>query len=505
VTAIPAAVLDLIMTGAMAEARALAVAQARGPVWAPQPGPQTAAYECQADVTGYGGAAGGGKSDLALGLAINQHYRSIIFRREFPRLEALVARSKELLGKDGYNESLHRWELPGGATVRFAQMQYEKDKENYQGRPFDLYVFDEGTEFSESQIRFVTAWNRSTRLGQRCRVVLTFNPPLTESGEWVTRYFAPWLDKTHPHPAADGEIRWYAMVGGKEVERPDGAPFELDGEMITPKSRTFFHAGLADNPILAETGYGDTINGLPEPLRSLLKGNFDAAKIADPWQTIPAEWVRLAQKRWRETPQPEGGPATVGVDPARGGGDRFAISELYRWAEAREEIEEPVKHAWFGEVQTWPGVAVPDGPTGAALLTKYAGTYIGIDVIGIGSSVYDSAVMAGLRASPINNSSGAQGITDKSGRLKFVNVRAASYWKLREALDPASGENVCLPDDSELLSDLCAPRYKVMSSGIQLEAKEDLKERLGRSPDKGDAVVMAWWTALYGTADLVSW
>ena len=42
-------------------------------LWYPEPGPQTAAYLCEADVLFYGGAAGGGKSDLILGLAINAH------------------------------------------------------------------------------------------------------------------------------------------------------------------------------------------------------------------------------------------------------------------------------------------------------------------------------------------------------------------------------------------------------------------------------------------------
>lgn len=461
------------------------------PIWQPQPGPQTLAYESQADVTGYGGAAGGGKSDLALGLAATRHHRSIIFRREFPRLEALVARSREILNqagddrlKDSYNESLHRWELANGATIRFAAMQYEDDKNNYQGRPHDLYVFDEGTEFSESQFRFATAWNRTTRKGQRCRVVITFNPPLNETGEWVIRYFAPWLDPQHPRPAADGELRWYAMVDGKEVERPDGASFEHGGETITPKSRTFFHAGLKDNPILAETGYGSTIDALPEPLRSLLKGNFDAAKIADPWQTIPAEWVRLAQKRWRETPRPDGLPTAVGSDPARGGGDQM--------------VNAPLHGNWFAPLDVYPGVSVPDGPTAAALLLPFMakGVPVGIDVIGIGGSVYDSArAMDNTTAVAVNFAEGVPDLRDKSGRLKFRNVRAAAYWALREALDPDNGGSLALPDDQELLADLCAPRYKVTTMGVQLEDKEELKQRLGRSPDKGDAVVIAYWTA----------
>src|SRR3990167_9325854 len=113
--------------------------QATSPIWTPQPGPQAAAYESDADVIGYGGAAGGGKTDLLMGFAGTRHTRAIIFRREFPRLEGIEARSREIFNadddtrlKDHYNESLHRWELNTGATVRFAAMQYEDDKKNYQ-------------------------------------------------------------------------------------------------------------------------------------------------------------------------------------------------------------------------------------------------------------------------------------------------------------------------------------------------------------------------------------
>src|SRR3972149_9929278 len=219
--------------------RGLAPAAESSTVWTPQAGPQTAAYESEADIIGYGGAAGGGKSDLLMGFAGTKHMRAIIFRREFPRLEGIEARSREIFNtnddtrlKDHYNETLHRWELATGATVRFAAMQYEDDKQNFQGRPYDFHGFDEVTEFTESQVRFVTAWNRTTKAGQHCRVVLTFNPPMNEAGEWVVRYFAPWLDKQHAHPAADGEWRYYAMVDGKELECAGPEPFEHDGETI---------------------------------------------------------------------------------------------------------------------------------------------------------------------------------------------------------------------------------------------------------------------------------
>lgn len=469
------------------------------PVWTPQAGPQAAAYNSAADVIGYGGAAGGGKSDLLLGMAGTQHQRSIIFRRVFPSLRGLIERSREIFNqqndthaKDSFNESLHVWRLGDGRLIEFGAVQYDQDKKKHQGQPRDFIGFDEATEFPEPIIRFLMAWNRTTTPGQRCRVVLTFNPPMDDAGDWVVRFFAPWLDPGNPRPAADGELRWYAMVDGKEIERPDGQPFEHKGETITPRSRTFFHASLKDNPALASTGYGATIDALPEPLRSLLRGNFAAGRTVDPWQCIPAAWVKAAQARWTE--ERPAGSYVVGCDPARGGGDQMAIARLYGGT-------------WFAPIEIYPGAAVPNGPSAAALLTAdiAAGASMGVDVIGVGASVYDSLQDNGASVQAINFGAGASNLTDRSGRLKFRNVRAAAYWKLREALDPDHGEGLALPPDPDLMADLCAPRYELKPSGIQLEDKDDISARLGRSPDRGDAVVLAWWTAMFSVTDLIAW
>lgn len=429
-------------------------------------------------------------SDLLLGFAGTQHRRSVIFRRVFPSLRGLIERSREVFNakgdahsRDSYNEQLHVWRLADGRMIEFGAVQYDQDKRKHQGQARDFIGFDEATEFPEAVVRFLMAWNRTTWPGQRCRVVMTFNPPMDEAGAWVLRFFGPWLDPQHPNPAEDGELRWYAMVDGQEVARPDGEPFAHDGQIIQPKSRTFFHANLDDNPALAETGYGATIDALPEPLRSLLKGNFAAARGADPWQVIPAGWVRQAQARWREREQPDVPLQSLGVDPARGGQDRMAIAKLYG--------------NWCAEIETFPGVMVPDGPSGAALIVNAldgeSGVTVGIDVIGIGSSIYDSAVAMDIDAIAVNNSESAGDARDRSEKFRFRNVRAASYWKLREALDPVHGDELALPDDPELLADLCAPRFKVPAAGIQIESKDDIKARIGRSPDKGDALVIAHW------------
>jgi len=453
--------------------------------WQPQPGPQTEAYNSEADVIGYGGAAGGGKTDLALGFAGTKHYRSVIFRRVFPLVEGMEARSKEIFdppgvpkgSKGSFNEAVHRWQFPKGGTLRFAAMQYEADKKNFQGRPFDFYCFDEATEFTESQVRFVIGWNRTTRPNQKCRVLLTFNPPMDEAGEWVVRFFAPWLDETHKKPAKDGELRWYSMIDGKEVELENGEPFVHNGETIKPKSRTFFHARLSDNPALERTGYSSTIDAMPEPLRSLLRGKFGAYKVVDPFQVIPSAWVLAAQRRWMNT-QAGKVITSIGVDVARGGDDQTVFAPLYQDR--------------FAELKKFPGASTPDGQTVALLLTDYIGAQkpkIGVDVIGVGAAVYD-ALREQQDVLGVNFGSGSDE-TDRSGKLKFANIRAESYWKLREALDPDYGAVLALPPDKELLGDLCAPKWSVRTGRIYIESKDEIIKRLQRSPDCADAVALA--------------
>ena len=133
-------------------------------------------------------------------------------------------------------------------------MQYENDRTNFQGRPHDFIGFDEAPEFTETQITFVTAWNRTTDMGQRVRVILTGNPPVDESGNWLIRRYAAWLDREHPNPAKPGELRWYATIDGKERELTSGESFEHNGEMVYPRSRTFIPAKLDDNPYYAQDG-----------------------------------------------------------------------------------------------------------------------------------------------------------------------------------------------------------------------------------------------------------
>ncbi len=100
------------------------------------------------------------------------------------------------------------------------------------------------------------------------------------------------------------------------------------------------------------------------------------------------------------------------------------------------------------------------------------------------------ALELGLHALPMNASEKSNAL-DKSEQLGFFNKRAEWHWRMRESLDPTSGQEIALPPDPQLLSDLCAPRWKPTPRGIQIEDKEKIKKRIGRSPDRGEAVIYA--------------
>lgn len=450
-----------------------------GPLWTPLPGPQSLAYGSDADVTGYGGAAGGGKTDLALGLALTRHAVSAIFRREATQLTGVIERLTEIIGgRAGYNGSERIWRLGGGRRIEFGSAPNAGDEIKYQGRPKDLLVLDEATNFLESQARFLMGWVRTARAGQRCRTLMTFNPPTTADGQWVIAYFAPWLDKTHPHPAAPGELRWFATIDGRDVEVESGAPFRHEDEDITPQSRTFIPSRVTDNPYLVGTGYMTTLQSLPEPLRSqMLNGDFSAGMEDDARQVIPSAWVEAAQGRWK--PKDAKGPMdAMGVDVARGGRDETVIARRHG--------------VWFDELAAFPGAASPDGPTVAsqAIGLRRDLAPIHIDIIGWGASPYDFLVANGVQTIGVNGAEKSTGLS-REGNLRFANRRAEIWWRLREALDPISPDPLALPPDPRLKADLCAPKWMLAQAGIQVESKDDIIKRLGRSPDRGDAVAMA--------------
>ncbi len=450
----------------------------RNKLWSPLPGPQTMAFESEADIIGYGGAAGGGKTDLACGKALRRHKNTMILRREATQLTAVIDRLGQLIGsRDGFNGQEKIWRL-ANCRIEFGSVPHLGDETRYQGRPHDFLVFDEATNFLESQVRFLLGWLRTIDPSQKCQALFTFNPPTSAEGQWVIPFFAPWIDKKHPNPAKPGELRWFATFDGKDREVESGEPFEHENETIRPMSRTFIPSRVTDNPHLMGTGYMSTLQALPEPLRSqMLNGDFHAGLEDDPFQVIPTAWVETAMARWTLPVKLE--PMdSLGVDVARGGKDNTVIARRHKM--------------WFDVPLPYPGKDTPDGPTTAGLViaAKRDKSPIHIDVIGVGSAPYDFLKDAGQQTIGVNVAEASHG-RDLSGILEFFNLRSELWWKFREALDPSQNTGIALPNDPRLKADLCAPKWKLQSAKIRVESRDDIVARIGRSPDFASAFILA--------------
>lgn len=128
------------------------------------------------------------------------------------------------------------------------------------------------------------------------------------------------------------------------------------------------------------------------------------------------------------------------------------------------------------------------------------------DVVGLGAGVHDrleeiqgegfeddNTDWSDCELIPVNV---GESPTDKDSKDKFNNLRAQVWWHLRGLFKPdVNGHSeISIPNDPELKKQLEEVRYKYSSERkIKIEAKDEMKKRLGISPDKADAVALAFW------------
>lgn len=474
----------------------------------PSLGPQYEAWQSPADILLFGGSGGGGKTALGVGLALIGHKRSLLMRRQGTELQGLTDEAIKFNGtKVGFNGSYpQKLRTREGRLIEFGSAQYPGDELKWRGIPHDYLYIDEAGEWLGNMIRNLIGWVRTTDEEQRCRVILGSNPPTSADGEWMVKMFAPWLDPTHAKPAEQGELRWFVMDDEMDMEVPGPGGYDITGNLIPPEqyeeykkqnghaplramSRTFIRSKLENNPFLANTDYGARLDMLPEPLRSAVRdGNFLISRRDDSFQVIPTDWIRAAMARWQANP-PEGVPmCAMGVDIAQGGDDKTVISTRYDGWYA-PFVQEPGRNTPTGNEVA--GLIVANRRDKASIVLDMGGGYGGATFLRLKDNGLeeDCVLYKGAAATPKRT---------QDGKLKFDNCRIAAYWKLREALDPAQpgGSRIMLPNDSELISDLTAVRFKQDRWGIACatdSTKEAVTKRLGRSPDKGDSVVMCWW------------
>lgn len=252
-------------------------------IWTPQK-KQMEFMETTEDEALYGGAAGGGKSDALLVEALRQvhikNYRGLILRRTFPQLEALIARSMELYKAAfpgaKYIDNKHEWHFPSGGRIFFGHVNHEKDKYNYQGKPYDFIAFDELTQFTYTQYDYIKSRNRPTGPGTEVYVRASANPGGVGHG-WVKERFIT--------PAPPG-TRINQRV---TVKDPSGKAREM------VQSRIFIPSTVFDNQKLLENdpGYLATLASLPEKERNaLLYGDWDSfsGQVFTEWKNDPGHY-----------------------------------------------------------------------------------------------------------------------------------------------------------------------------------------------------------------------
>lgn len=457
-------------------------------------------------------------SDLMLGLALSElspHRKAIVFRRSYPELKDIVTRAQEIVANTGARfkagNQMRFDGLPHNKSLELGSVPNFQAAQKYRGRPHDLKLFDEVADMPESIYAFLIGWARTTEKGVPVRVVAAGNPPTTTEGQWVVRRWAPWLDPNHPDPANPGEKRWFATLDGEDREitdliSPEGAkgnPFEWtdkqgNTETVYPKSRTFIPAKLSDNKYLAESGYRTVLQGMPEPYRSqLLYGDFNLSVKEDPWQVIPTEWVLLAERRWQEAKDAgeidkltKTNPS-FGLDVAEAGADKTVLVKL---------TGTYVQYYDFIEVEEDDIMLQVD-----LIETKLAGSRrapIAVDAIGVGVGVASVLKRRGYKVVPIKVSRATKR-RDKTGVFRFLNVRAEIWWRMREALDPYNDHPLAIPPDPRLRAELTSAKYeRTPNDKLKIEEKARIRDRLGRSPDIAEALMLALYVQKRGAVPL---
>jgi len=261
-------------------------------LWEPQ-SKQAFAMRCDADQIFYGGAAGGGKTDVSLALNIRgvlewgKAWQGIIFRKTFPQLKELIKRGKELYKPMGakYHQTDHVFRFPNGAEVWLSNLDKDKDVEKYQGQQFTLIIFDElGNWATDYCWTYMTSRCRSPA-GVPCQMLGTGNPGGL-GHTWIKNMF---IDGFKPN------VKYVIPVA-----------YDEDAKTWVYISRCFIPSKLEDNPKLLDKNpqYKTFLLGLPKHLRrALYNGDWDVFG-----GQVFAEWRRekhvvqpsaLAQDGWR--------------------------------------------------------------------------------------------------------------------------------------------------------------------------------------------------------------
>lgn len=225
-----------------------------------------------ADITVFGGAAGAGKSYLGV-LDFLKHvkdpnFRGCMVRRTTPQLkgpgglhEKAEALFKMIDPKVRWRDKQDHFLFSSGAKVYLRHFEHINAKENFQGWEVTEFLVDEGQQFEEAMVVYLTSRMRNPKCPIKPHMKITCNP---DYNSFLRLWLEWWLDPVTgiPLPERDGKVRWFVRVDGKMMwANSRDECIALHGKahlpadhknQVKPLSFQFISANVYDNPVLCE-------------------------------------------------------------------------------------------------------------------------------------------------------------------------------------------------------------------------------------------------------------
>lgn len=350
----------------------------------------------------------------------------------------------ELLGADLYDDPGTGLRFPNGSEIFGFSTNQPENMAGISGADI-LFIIDEASGVPESIFEAI----EGNRAGG-AKLLLLSNP---------TRTSGTFFEAFHAKRQFWGE----GLIHVSSEESPN-----VTGEASIPGLAT---AAWVDEK-RAEWGEDSVL------FQVRVRGNFPSA---DARAVITLDTVDAARERYATTEAD--GPLSLGLDPAYTG-DASALAA--------------VRGHWAAPLMTWHGL---DSLQLAHAIQLHLPnlrrgtepTQINVEVNGLGYGVYSALCALKIPNVKVNaiNVSNSPTITPKADEPGYANLRAQLWFGLADWIKDGA-----IPHDSLLESDLVAPLWETDLRGrTKIEPKDAIRAKLGRSPDRGDALALAVYRA----------
>lgn len=327
------------------------------------------------------------------------------------------------------------------------------------------------------------------------RILLVFNPNIS-SGYAAASHKSPRWKK----------FRLDSLTAPNVLQKKIIIPGQVDYPWVEDKVKTWCTRISPDDFKEAEGDFFFELDGVKQCFRPndlfriKVRGMFP--KVSSD-VLIPREWIELANRRWEDQQlrqREQKKQLRLGSDVA--GMGRDASCNCFRYGNYVDKFDMIYSAGQANHMQVAGNIY--------SILKKNTDTFRGIvaqafiDTIGEGAGVYSRLEELRTTTDPwlrsfsckFSEASEWNGIPlkDRTQQFEFLNMRAYLYWAVRDWLDPDSKNDAMLPPDDNLLEELTETKWWFTSNGkIQIEAKDDIKARIKRSPDKADALANTFY------------